>query len=37
VAAIAYLAVILLCFSLVANVGAQAIVRRFAGRHPVAR
>jgi phosphate transport system permease protein len=37
VSAIAYLAVILLCFSLVANIGAQAIVRRFAGRHPVAR
>jgi phosphate transport system permease protein len=37
ISAIAYLAVILLCFSLVANIGAQAIVRRFAGRHPVAR
>ena len=34
VSAIAYLAVILLCFSLVANIAAQVIVRRFAGRHP---
>jgi len=34
VSAIAYLAVILLCFSLVANIAAQLIVRRFAGRHP---
>ena len=37
VASIAYLAVILLCFSLVANVVAQAIVRRFARRQPVMR
>lgn len=37
VASIAYLAVILLCFSLVANVVAQAIVRRVARRQPVMR
>jgi phosphate transport system permease protein len=34
VSAIAYLAVILLCFSLVVNLAAQLIVRRVAGRHP---
>jgi phosphate transport system permease protein len=37
VASIAYLAVILLVFSLIANIAAQAIVRRFAGRHVSAR
>ena len=37
ISAIAFLAVILLCFSLVANVGAQVVVRRVAGRHPEAR
>ena len=37
IGSIAYLALILLVFSLVANVGAQAIVRKVARRQPVIR